>query len=476
MRQIKQIVLALLLVILISTPAYWGHAQQAEIDGPIYIVQTGDTLWGIAVRFRVSVDDLARANNISDPGQLRLGARLVIPGLDGIQGLLTTSSVAYGDTLRSLSRRYQMPAEMLARLNHLTSPDEFYAGNTLVLLEQEQPIHTRRMMLAPGQSLLELAIIEGGNPWSLIHDNSLAGSWAAMAGEVLHTTTTESSPDLPPGPSAAPGLIEEIRLAPTFLVQGKSAVLRIIAPPGLSLTGTLDQRPLNFFPDPDGGYTSLQGVHAMVEPGAYQLSIQVTLPPEPPHNGAPYAFSQTVIVRSGNYPFDPVLIVKPETIDPQVTGPEETQWFELATPVTPEKLWQGIFQSPIGPPFNDCYPSKFGNRRSYNGSAYSFFHTGLDFCGGVGVDILAPAEGVVVFAGALTVRGNATMINHGWGVYTGYMHQSEILVKTGDKVQAGQLIGKVGETGRITGPHLHWELFVGGIQVDPLDWLTQIFP
>jgi murein DD-endopeptidase MepM/ murein hydrolase activator NlpD len=69
------------------------------------------------------------------------------------------------------------------------------------------------------------------------------------------------------------------------------------------------------------------------------------------------------------------------------------------------------------------------------------------------------------------------MINHGWGVYTAYMHQSEILVKVGDIVKAGQLIGQVGRTGlRITGPHLHLEVWVGGIQVDPIDWLSKEFP
>jgi murein DD-endopeptidase MepM/ murein hydrolase activator NlpD len=81
-----------------------------------------------------------------------------------------------------------------------------------------------------------------------------------------------------------------------------------------------------------------------------------------------------------------------------------------------------------------------------------------------------------VFTGFLTVRGNATIIDHGWGVYSAYMHQSEILVKTGDRVTAGQLIGLVGGTGRVEGPHLHWEIFVGGVQVDPLDWLQRSFP
>lgn len=94
---------------------------------------------------------------------------------------------------------------------------------------------------------------------------------------------------------------------------------------------------------------------------------------------------------------------------------------------------------------------------------------------GGGTDLFAPAAGEVVFTGPLAVRGNATVIDHGWGVYTAYDHQSEILVKPGDLVQPGQLIGRGGSTSRTTGPHLHWEVWVGGVQVDPSDWLEQPF-
>jgi murein DD-endopeptidase MepM/ murein hydrolase activator NlpD len=68
------------------------------------------------------------------------------------------------------------------------------------------------------------------------------------------------------------------------------------------------------------------------------------------------------------------------------------------------------------------------------------------------------------------------MIDHGWGVYSAYLHQSKILVHPGEHVEAGQLIGLIGNTGRVEGPHLHWEILVGGVQVDPLDWLKEEFP
>src|SRR4030066_20914 len=95
--------------------------------------------------------------------------------------------------------------------------------------------------------------------------------------------------------------------------------------------------------------------------------------------------------------------------------------------------------------------------------------------GGGGNSIYAPATGKVVFAGPLSVRGNATVIDHGWGVYTAYMHQSEILVQPGELVELGRLIGRGGSTGRTTGTHLHWEVWVGGVQVDPVEWLEKPF-
>jgi murein DD-endopeptidase MepM/ murein hydrolase activator NlpD len=234
---------------------------------------------------------------------------------------------------------------------------------------------------------------------------------------------------------------------------------------------------LHFFPDNSGSYVAFQGVHALAEPGVYPLIIRGFL-----EDGTPFAFSQLVSVGAVDYPYDRPLTVDPSTTDPSVTKPEDAQWNALTGPATSEKLWSGSFQMPSPLPKDyclesgECWTSRFGNRRSYNGSPYNYFHTGLDIAGGEGTEIFAPAPGVVVFAGPLTVRGNATMIDHGWGVYSGYMHQSELMVQVGDRVEEGQVIGLVGGTGRVEGPHLHWEVWVGGVQVDPLEWLEASFP
>lgn len=245
--------------------------------------------------------------------------------------------------------------------------------------------------------------------------------------------------------------------------------------PGLALSGSLAGRPLRFF-EYEGKYIALQGIHAMTEPGLYPLTLQGEAPGAPDSVPQRFQFSQPVLIRGGDYLFDPALTVDPATIDPAVTQPEDELWASLGAPVSEEKLWTGIFQSPVPPQFRDCWTSLFGNRRSYNGSAYSFFHSGLDFCGGMGTELTAPASGEVIFTGSLVVRGNVAVIDHGWGVYTAYGHLSEILVSPGDFVETGQVIGLGGSTGRSTGPHLHWEVWAGGIQVDPVDWLESPFP
>lgn len=444
-----------------------GFAQDAPPDGPVYVVQEGDTLWSVAVQFGISLDELTTYNQIKDPNQVGIGTRLVIPGLPGVNGELKTEVVGFGEDLLSLSRKYQVSEVDLAKLNHLTSPGELYVGRSLILPVQENiELPGDRSGLAEGQTVLELAVLKARNPWEIALLNELRGPATVLPGDVLRLPGVDTS-----GPAGLPGEINDLTLTPTPLVQGKSAVLQLTGGEGLTVTGTLLDHAFEFVPLENGVYNAILGVHAMTAPGLYPLAIQGALA-----NGAGFSFTQSIYIRSGGYPMDPVLIVSPETVDPAVTRPEDAQWNALTQPVTLQKQWQGLFVVPVPKEFAECWPSQYGNRRSYNGSPYNYFHTGLDFCGGVGTEIYAPAAGTVVFAGPLTVRGNATMIDHGWGVYTGYMHQSEIKVSVGDQVVAGELIGLVGNTGRVTGPHLHFEIWAGGVQVDPMDWLDQEFP
>lgn len=115
--------------------------------------------------------------------------------------------------------------------------------------------------------------------------------------------------------------------------------------------------------------------------------------------------------------------------------------------------------------------SVFGTAREFNGQIQSR-HTGTDFAGAVGTPVRAAAHGVVALADTFHLAGRVIYIDHGAGLVTAYFHLSRHDVAVGDTVEAGQQIGLVGATGRVTGPHLHWVVRYGAISVDPLSLLA----
>lgn len=438
-------------------------------DGPIYIVQSGDTLSSIAMRFNVSLEDLMDANNISNPNLLSAGQELVVPGLEGVSGILQTETIQFGDSYRSLIRRTQVREEMLRKLNRLVSPNELYVGTSLIVPQQpDEPQSTSRLTPATGETLLELAIRQGSDPWTLVHRNRLHGTWDALPGDVLFLQG-DGQEKLSSG---LPAVFESAVISPLPLKQGSTEVMRVRVPDGVIISGQLVGRPLRFFTDEDDSQVALQGVHALLAPGPYPLLLEATLP-----DGSVQSFEQMVLVTSGNYPHE-TIVVPPETIDQATSDVEFEQLLEQVSKITPQRLWSGIFQNPSV--FPDCFTSQYGSRRTYIGQGtsleYEGFHSGLDFCGGEGLQITAPADGKVVFAQQTIIRGNATLIDHGWGIFSGYWHQSEIQVQEGQTVKQGQVIGLVGGTGRVTGAHLHWEIWVSGVQVNPMDWLNNEYP
>jgi LysM repeat protein len=315
--------------------------QQGGADNPVYIVQEGDSLWDIAQRFHLSMDELAQANGITDPNQISAGSQLIIPGLAGVSGVLATQSIPYGENLRSLSRRYQTPEPALVKLNHLTSPAELYAGYSLVLPQKDEanPLG-KRAMLTPGQSLLELAVANGTNTWETALSNGLAGPVQAIPGDTLLFPGADSD-----GPGALPWEVSSIEINPEAMLQGKVTVIKVDTPQEMELTGSLMDHELHFFRDGEKGYVALQGVYALAEPGLYPLSIQGTL-----QDGASFTYSQPVPVLAVDYPYDKPLTVDPATVDPAVTKPEDEQWAALTAPATPERFWDGICKIPSSLP------------------------------------------------------------------------------------------------------------------------------
>ncbi len=130
-------------------------------------------------------------------------------------------------------------------------------------------------------------------------------------------------------------------------------------------------------------------------------------------------------------------------------------------------LWRAAF----GRPRSAKVTSKFGSGRVFNGRVSSS-HLGVDYRGAMGDPIYAANRGVVALVDTFFLAGNVVYINHGDGLVTGYFHMSQPEVAIGDTVEKGQEIGKVGATGRVTGPHLHWSARFGALTIDPADLLS----
>jgi murein DD-endopeptidase MepM/ murein hydrolase activator NlpD len=447
-----------------------ARPASAQVQGPIYIVEPGDNLTAIAARFGTRLDDLMAANGFDLAHVLQPGDRIVVPGLEGIAGVLTTHTVEFGESLTTLSLRFGLTPQAVMRLNHASNPERIYAGQELVVAQPEEAapalqvseLRFERGRLTPlvsGEPLLLAAAKGGLNPWALAQVNGLQSFADQFAGRLLFV------PDGEKPLRAWPAPFIDIRFRTLPLTQGRTAEVVVETSTPVGVHGELASYALSF-DESDGAWVALQGLSAMIDPGVYPFSLSLQL-----EDGSTREFSQDVAVASGNYPNEAPLVVNPETLDPAVNQRELETMRAMVAGFTSQRAWS----APFSPPVDTGITSFFGRRRLFNGS-YATYHAGIDFAGRVGREIFAPAGGHVVFTGPQEVCGLATVIDHGWGVFSRICHQDSVDVQTGQTIVEGELIGRVGRSGRVTGPHLHWEIWVGGVQVDPQQWLEETFP
>lgn len=450
----------LLSIFLLSAFIIFPNAVKAQSDTPqfpVYIVQSGDTLNVISLKFNVAAEDIIAVNNLSDPNLLQVNSQLVIPGIEGAAGILSFEPIKLGETPIQIARFYNIRLSTLYRLNRVTSPSEFFLGSNAILVNNDHEIQNKGMLsLLPSEPIFESAIINDFNPWEIVEENQISYIWEIIPGENFVA------------PVSMERTVNETLIFDKLpLTQGKTSSI-IINQKNANAQATFDNMTINFY-DLGDSSVAIFGPHALKEPGLYPFHLEYTKA-----SGEKFIVDQLISLQSGFYPNDPALSVDPATMDSSLTQSEENQINEIISQRTNEKYWNGLFKIPVDEPV--CIKSWFGNRRSYNGGPYDRFHAGVDYGVCANLNIYAPADGIVVFTGPLTVRGNATIIDHGLGVFSGFWHQSNIFVQVGNKVTAGDLIGEIGTTGRSTGPHLHWEVITNSIQVDPLDWLDIEFP
>ncbi len=184
--------------------------------------------------------------------------------------------------------------------------------------------------------------------------------------------------------------------------------------------------------------------------------------------GEKISCSAMVAVKKGLFATEKLQVgkefVEPNPEQVKRANEERQKLRDIFDRATPERLWDGNFRIPLD---GVTTGSNFGKRRILNGNPGSP-HGGMDLPGTTGTPVHAAQRGRVALAEELFFSGNTVVIDHGLGIYTFYGHLSEIDVKAGDTVETGVVLGKVGATGRVTGPHLHWGLTVERARVNPL--------
>lgn len=465
-KNIKLGVISIILIIALCMPLGSIQNVNAQSQGyPVYQVQDNETLNSIGIKFGVSVEDILRINNLPNPDFLSVGTEINIPGLEGVTGKISTITVGIGESLQDISEIYSVPVDFLIKVNRITNPSETYIGAQIIVPIEDRLSASSVFAVNEHSSLIEKSLELGINPWLLtLNPGYFSTSSSILPGRMVHSSL--------PGFEnlhAVDSFVRSLEISPLPLTQGHVAVIKATIDGKPELSGSLNGVPLKFVDAGNGTFLAIQGIHAMAKVGLATFSFEAA------HGDNKYTFSQGILISSGMYPLTQTIHVDPATLDDENTEPEDQLIDSVVATASPVRHWTGKFADPMDEPI--CYSSYFGARRSYNDGPYKYYHTGLDFavCAPT-LEFRAVAPGKVVFAEFTTVRGNATIIDHGWGVYSGYWHQSKLLVNVGDMVETGQVIGEVGSTGRSTGPHLHLEVWAGGVPVDPFDFLDADIP
>jgi murein DD-endopeptidase MepM/ murein hydrolase activator NlpD len=250
------------------------------------------------------------------------------------------------------------------------------------------------------------------------------------------------------GPIAAEGL--SLALHPPEPVQGGLVLIEVRGADGDErATGTCLNRPLRFYRDGRGRLRALCAVPLGQRPGPAPIKVRLV-----PEDDSPVVLGAPVKVRAGKFG-QQTLRVDPRFVSPPASErkrirQEAAAMGALWRAPPSERQWQGSFVWPR----RDAIASAFGLRRMFNGQLRSR-HWGLDIDGRLGDPILAMGDGTVVMVAERYYSGGTLVIDHGLRLFSLYFHLSEFAVKPGERVARGQLIGRVGSTGRSTGPHLH---------------------
>jgi murein DD-endopeptidase MepM/ murein hydrolase activator NlpD len=262
-----------------------------------------------------------------------------------------------------------------------------------------------------------------------------------------------------------------LRLSALQSTQGKLLRIMLRSSPALTeVKGEWEGRAVSFWQDDAEGklHRAFLGIDLELPAGAHELKVVGKFA-----NGERVGCSTSVKVRAGRFAVEKLTVapqfVEPTTEELERAAEEGERLRAIFAGRSAERMWKGAFRFPLDGPRSG---GNFGRRRILNGQARSP-HAGLDIPALTGTPVHAAQRGQVALAEELFFAGNTVVVDHGLGVYTFYGHLSAIEVKEGGVVEAGEILGRVGATGRVTGPHLHWGLTVNEARVNPLQILPQ---
>jgi murein DD-endopeptidase MepM/ murein hydrolase activator NlpD len=256
----------------------------------------------------------------------------------------------------------------------------------------------------------------------------------------------------------------QAELSSTEVMDGSVVVVTAHIPKDLlsektEVTGKFENTEFWFYPASDkseGAYEALVGVPHNHKPGPSEIVVKI----------GGKERSVPITIADAKYPSETLKVdnrhVNPSKRDLAKIKRDIVEVGKIYSHITKEKYWKGPFVLPI----DSAVTSVYGTKRVFNGQMQSY-HDGLDLKAPMGTPIHAAAGGVVVLSKKLFFTGNTVMIDHGYGVVTLYAHMSKLKVKKGQHVDAGQLLGLSGMTGRANGPHLHWGVVINKVKVNP---------
>jgi hypothetical protein len=266
--------------------------------------------------------------------------------------------------------------------------------------------------------------------------------------------------------SAAPDQAGPVTVSYDFqwIRQGRVGIVRVNGPDVAEVRAVFQGR-VYYFYSQDGGFIGLISADMESEIAPYTMQVWVKY-----GDGTSERVDKDIDVETGEFGSSKVTITASliPLLDPDIENAEMERLFNIMSRFTPERYWEksGFIPASTGEEIG-----WFGTWRLYN-DTYWKRHTGIDVRVPMGTPVIAIADGRVMLAEDLPIRGGYILIDHGWGIYSGYAHLSEKLAVPGQWVRQNDVIGMSGNNGRSSGAHLHWEIAVGGVFVDPLDFVA----